>query len=829
MSHTLRLSQLALEDLDLDLSDPAQRAFGEYELLECVGRGGMGVVYRARQCSLDRDVALKVLAAGPWAGADFIERLRTEARHAARLAHPHIISVFDVGQQEEFCYYTMRLITGESLRERLLREHTLSAAEAVRITLSIAGALAYAHEVGMLHLDIKPANILLDKQQEPHLGDFGLARTIEADTVQSAAEVSGTPHYMAPEQAYPRRYPLSASTDIFALGATLFEMLAGRPPLDGAKPCDVMLQLGSASMPRLSELVENADRELEAICSRCLACDPAQRYDSAESLANDLRRWERHRPVQAMRSSPLYLSRKFVRRNRVASALSALIIALILTAMVAMGWQIRQTAREADRNLQIKDQLIQLFLQPEDEQYGTGQKTVREFLDQGGVRLESLPLGSDVRSELAGVMVGIYNQLGQWQSAATLAERELGGAPITAATAAHADLRLVTGWAVANYGLGHIDGVLLPLARAIDSSTDTHSKLYLDALVTQNNVAIAAGDFASAVRGGELALRLMQNRAVSKADISNAHMELAAAYVGMRQPRKGREHSEIGLLEIGPEDSIARVHATTMAGLRRALFGEFESAQSVFDDGAAQWKRLSMSFPANFESLSYAVNAFDMGDLDRAETTIKHAVAQSRIAYPKSLESADWHWLPGEVALLRGHFLAAAEYFAEGAALASRGETRFAAQGIYLLALQSVALARANRLTDSQRILEVAEGQAAALPHADFATSMVLAAKALLLSSEKRHGEALVAFDQAIDELEAGRNLPAVLEDQLRENRDALRFLVWKAQLQIDAGLHKEAIMTASEADRLGLATLGPNHPFMRELGSVKAQLLPAN
>ena len=825
MSQSHGLGQAAFEDIDLDLADPAQREFGDYELLERLGRGGMGVVYRARQCSLDREVALKVLAAGPWAGEDFIERLRTEARHAARLAHPHIVSVFDVGQHDEFCFYTMRLVEGETLRERLVREPPLDRFEAVRIALAIAEALVYAHGLGVLHLDIKPANILLDAGAEPHLADFGLARRIDVGDAQAPTEISGTPHYMAPEQAKPGRRPLTASADIFALGATLFEMLAGRTPRDGITSRENMRQLDSARISRLSELDANADRELEAICARCLARDPTQRYPDAQALADDLRRWQNHRPIHAMPARRIYRTTKFLRRNRLASALTGLIILTVVLAMLAMGWQVRQTAREAERNLQVKEQLIQLFLQPEDPQFGTGQKPVSEFLDQAVVRLQNLPPTSEVRGELAGVIVGIYSQLGQWKSAVSLAEKELGGAPVTADTAARADLRLVTGWASANYALGRVDRISIPLRSAIEHSADPHSALYLDALITQSSIAIALGDFSNAVRDGELAISLMKDRAVSKVNLAHAHMQLAAAYVGIRQPRKGGEQSQLALLAVASGDSLTHIRATTMAGLRRALFGEFTSAQIVFDDGAAQWKRMGLSFPANFESATYAVNEFDMGNLDQSAATIRDGAIQSRIAYPTSFESPDWHWLPGEIALHRGNWSEAADQFAEGTLLAQWGGARYLPMGVYMLALQSVALTRDGKLADSQRALDITQREVAALPHADFATSMTLAAKAMLLSHQKHHREALQTFDQTLAELEAGRKLPAVLEDQLRENRDALRFRVWKAQAQLDAGDLPGAAATASAAHQLGLATLGANHPFMHELSAVEKQL----
>ncbi len=827
LSQTQGLAFLPIEDVDLDLADPAQRAFGDYALLERLGQGGMGVVYRARQLSLDRDVALKLLAAGPWAGEDFIDRLRREARHVARLAHPHIVSVFDVGQHDAFFFYTMRLVEGESLRERLARDEALPEAEAVRIALNIAQALAYAHAVGVLHLDIKPANILLDGDSEPHLADFGLARHAESGPDDAGNGISGTPHYMAPEQADSSRGALSPATDVFALGATLFEMLSGRTPLPSGRPRDVLQDLLSGAVPRLREVTPHANRELDAICARCLARNPAQRYASATALADDLRRWQQHRPVQALHAHWVYRSRKFLRRNRMASALTGLIIAIVVMAIVAMAWQVQKTAHEASRTLQIKDQLIELFLQPEDAKLGKGDRTALEFLDQAATRLQELPPGSEVRGELAGVLVGIYSKFGEWQRAAALGEAELGGIPVTPERAAHSDLRLVAGWALAQWVSGRTEGVSVPLASAIAHSDDQYSQAYLDALVTQTRLAIAMGDFVKAVQSGEQALGLLQERSASAGDIVNARMELAAAYVGNRQALEGREQSEQGLVEARRGDSITHVHATTMAGLRRALFGDFAAAQVLFDDGAAQWRRLGLSADSLFEKNAYAVNAFDLGQIDRAGGIVDGVIAiiGAKPARERGASAAEALWLRGEIALHRGRYLNAAASFAASSANMHADEARFQPNALYCAALQVVALARAARLNEARRLLDATRHAAAKLPQPSVASSMLTASEASLLSAEHQHILAISTFDRALAELDAGRQRPAVLEDQLRENRDAVRLRVWKAQAQFDAGRSDEATATTKAARQLGLATLGPQHPFMHELTMLENQL----
>ncbi|MEO8959154.1 MAG: serine/threonine-protein kinase, partial [Rudaea sp.] len=194
------LAMLPTDALDLDLSDPAQRQFGEYELLEMIGEGGMGVVYRARQQSLDREVAIKLLSAGPWASLEFVERFRREAQNAARMQHPNIVAIYEVGSAEELHYFSMCLVPGGSLAGLLKRKGKLAPTRAAQLLRTVAEAVDYAHRLGVLHLDLKPANVLVDDAGIPHVADFGLARRFDQGLATDNYEVSGTPSYMAPEQ-----------------------------------------------------------------------------------------------------------------------------------------------------------------------------------------------------------------------------------------------------------------------------------------------------------------------------------------------------------------------------------------------------------------------------------------------------------------------------------------------------------------------------------------------------------------------------------------------------------------------------------------------------
>ena len=203
---------------------------GDYELLEEIGRGGQGVVYRAHQKSLNRTVALKVIGLGPWSTEAHLKRFRREAEAAASLEHPCIVPIYEVGERDGQCYFSMKFIEGGQLDEIVGRE-PMSIRQAAELVAKIARTVHYAHEHGTLHRDIKPGNILLDKSNEPHLTDFGLARLVEADsTVTGTLEVLGTPSYMAPEQARGGTTKISKATDVYGLGAVLYQLLTGLPP-----------------------------------------------------------------------------------------------------------------------------------------------------------------------------------------------------------------------------------------------------------------------------------------------------------------------------------------------------------------------------------------------------------------------------------------------------------------------------------------------------------------------------------------------------------------------------------------------------------------------
>src|SRR6266487_2497855 len=308
--------------------------FGDYELLEEIGRGGQGVVYRARQKSLNRTVALKVIGLGHWATEAHLKRFRREAEAAASLEQPGIVPIYEVGERDGSCYFSMQFIEGGQLDE-VVRREPMPIRGAVELITKVARTVHYAHEHGILHRDIKPGNILLDRKGEPHLTDFGLARLVETEsTVTRTMEVLGTPSYMAPEQAVGDNATISSVTDVYGLGAGLYQLLTGQPPFAGGTTYETIKLLLDTEPRQPRQLNPKIDRDLSTICLKCLEKDPTRRYPSALALAEDLERWLKHEPIQARRTGIFAGGKKWVRRNPSRALLAASLVALA----AAAGW-----------------------------------------------------------------------------------------------------------------------------------------------------------------------------------------------------------------------------------------------------------------------------------------------------------------------------------------------------------------------------------------------------------------------------------------------------------------------------------------------------------
>ena len=344
------------ENLQQNSADPASGAktsmrdvkvlgeLGDYELLDEVGRGGQGVVFRARQKSLNRVVALKVIGLGQWATQAHLKRFRLEAEAAASLDHPCIVPIYEVGESDGQCYFSMKFVEGGRLDE-VLKHKPVSIRQATELVAKVARTVQYAHQRGILHRDIKPGNILLDKNSEPHLTDFGLARLVESEsTITRTVEVLGTPSYMAPEQAAPGNAPVSRATDVYGLGAVFYQLLTSHPPFVGGTTYET-IKLLLEDEPRPPRLWNpKIDRDLSTICLKCLEKDPTRRYSSALALAEDLERWLKREPILARRTGLLARGTKWIRRNATTTVLAGLLVGLAV-AIGIIVWKVELAGR----------------------------------------------------------------------------------------------------------------------------------------------------------------------------------------------------------------------------------------------------------------------------------------------------------------------------------------------------------------------------------------------------------------------------------------------------------------------------------------------------
>ena len=344
---------------------------GDYELVEEVGRGGQGVVFRARQKSLNRTVALKVISLGQWASKGHLKRFRREAEAAASLDHPSIVPIYEVGEREGACYFSMKFVEGGQLDE-VVKRAPMSIRQAAELIAKVARTVHYAHEHGILHRDIKPGNILLDAKGEPLLTDFGLAGLVEAEsTITRTREALGTPSYMAPEQAAGNNTQLTKATDVYGLGAVLYQLLTGQPPFAGGTTYET-IKLLLETEPRQPRLLNpKIDRDLSTICLKCLEKDPKRRYASALALAEDLEHWLKHEPIRARRTGVFTHARKWVRRNPSIAAMTATLLALAVPLGVVI-WKSDQLFRASQFNPPEKSIAILPFLdlsQAKDQEY----------------------------------------------------------------------------------------------------------------------------------------------------------------------------------------------------------------------------------------------------------------------------------------------------------------------------------------------------------------------------------------------------------------------------------------------------------------------------
>lgn len=407
-----------------------------YEITDEIGRGGMGVVYKARHLSLNRVVALKTIRSASLANEQQLARFKTEAEALAQIQHPHIVQVFEIGEIDDTPFLTMEFVAGSTLDETI-EAGSFTPMESAQCVEQLARAMFSAHQRGVLHRDLKPSNILLTDDLQPKITDFGLAKCTTNDSQMTVAEtIMGTPSYMPPEQAQGRLEEIGPQSDIYSLGAVLYELLTGRPPFRGSTPLETVRQVIGQEVTPPRHLAPKTPRDLETICLKCLHKQPAARYATAADLADDLVRFRRSEPISARRIGFVGRSWRWCQRNRTLTAAMAITCCVIIIGTAAVIWQRQQTEQarevaqqqylrftaEADEKFNLIEDLMQRI--PEDAL--AQDQRLRSALTSYEDWLAEEPTGEAVQASYADALfrVGeIRRRIGQYEQAETIYRR----------------------------------------------------------------------------------------------------------------------------------------------------------------------------------------------------------------------------------------------------------------------------------------------------------------------------------------------------------------------------------------------------------------------
>ena len=399
------------DELGFFVHEPQSFREAGYEILGELGRGGMGVVFKAQQPALNRTVALKVVKSGRLASAAELIRFQNEAEAVAQLDHPHIVPIYEVGECRGQHFFSMKLITGTSLDRRAQHYASLPRATA-RLVAVVARAVHHAHQRGILHRDLKPANVLVDEQGDPHVTDFGLAKRLEgSQEVTHSGALLGTPSYMSPEQASGSRGAISTATDVYGLGTILYALLAGRAPFAGTTLVDTLDAVRNQTPEAPSILNARVPRDLEVICLKCLEKEPGRRYQSAVALAEDLERWLEGAPILAR---PVGLTARlwmWCQRNRALATLAALLVLALIGGVAGVAWKWREADHERVKTEAVNELLTRRLLSWAGAELDPQSKdlTVRELVDRASAQLGGWLDGQpEVEARIRETIGGVY-------------------------------------------------------------------------------------------------------------------------------------------------------------------------------------------------------------------------------------------------------------------------------------------------------------------------------------------------------------------------------------------------------------------------------------
>jgi DNA-binding SARP family transcriptional activator len=665
-----------------------------YEMLSELGRGGMGVVYKARHTRLDRVVALKMLRAGDQAGPGELARFRSEAALQARVQHPHIVQIFEVGEVDGRPYFAQEFVEGPSLDKKIAGAPQ-PARSAAQLVETLARAMHHAHQKGLVHRDLKPANVLLTVDGMPKVGDFGLAKRLEADAGQTqTGTVMGTASYMAPEQAWGRIQAIGPATDVYALGAILYELLTGRPPFLGPTAPDTVLQVRSQEPVPVRRVQPNVPKDLETICLTCLQKEPAKRYASAAALADDLQRFRYGESIRARPSPTWEKALKWAKRKPAAAALIGVSgLALLTLFGVVLGFTVQLRAalkatqdqrdlaesreKEALREKQIAEAvrtfLQQDLLQQADasaqanalRQTGGGfevkeNPTIKELLDRAAAELTpgkieaKFPDQLEVQASILKTVgdtyrgIGAYGQAVEFLSRSSDAYRQVFGADHADTLNTLSDL----GWAYQN--AGKLAEALALFEQVRDAQMKKLGADHPATLVALHNLALtyrAAGKTAAA-----LAL-LEQVRDAQLRKLGGDHFDtlttllnLAGAYQAA-----GRTAAAIALFEQVRDAFVRKLgadHPATLATLNNLAnayqaTGRTTAAIALFEQVRdANVKKLGADHPHTLATLNNLASAYRAAGKTAAAIALCERIRDARVQklgadHPETLATLD--------------------------------------------------------------------------------------------------------------------------------------------------------------------------------------------
>ena len=646
LAAALVVSGSDLEEEPAAITSAIER-LGDYELLEEVGRGGMGIVFRARQVTLDREVALKVIRDPRLASSADVDRFRDEAAAAARLAHPYIVRVHDIGEVMGRPYFAMEFIAGRHLGE-LTQPGPLSARVAAELVSKLADALQHAHERGVLHRDLKPSNVLVDAAGEPHVTDFGLAKCFDPATSGSlpsnpltlTGQIMGTPAYMAPEQAVGHRGESSPATDIYSLGALLYHLVTGRAPFAGEGISDVLRQVAERE-PLSPRLVNpSLPLDLATVCLKCLAKEPGCRYASARDLGDELRRFLRGEPIE---SRPPGLGERLLRwchREPLVAGLSGLLILSVTVAALIAGHQIRMSRQQANAQRSAARLLAQVVgglgaQMSLGRDLGETRRVLRATAAQVGGELEGDPEAASTLHQTLGqtwLAIGEYGDARKsFEQAGRLAQRRWGTRSLEVARARELQAEALT-------GLGELEAAE-DLLREVLRSKEELKGSDSDQAATLHRLGLTLSH-ASRMAEAEAALREALTLQEATRDPARAATQRTLGYV-LSMMGRGREAGQVvqAAIDLRREQS-GDLHPEVARGLcelarARAVDGRWPEAEvALLEARRIQRTLLGTEHPQTLATeWQLAGNLADAGRLAEAETAYAELVPRFVATY----------------------------------------------------------------------------------------------------------------------------------------------------------------------------------------------------